>query len=175
MPRLLLGCDNKISLRMLDNHLSQQHTFGQVCKRRDGWTTVMVGFRPQDLQKVNDGTAGNGNKLYWVKACQFDDGGGKVYANFAAKDKMLFSGLTLVCSPSQAKCCLGTIKLSHPTTKHYHTEMLCPVTSIDTPPSEVMESGNYLTVTGHCLEKAVDPPNQDGFQSVKVAFKIVNI
>ena len=79
-----------------------------------------------------------------------------------------------MCSPSQAKGCLGSIKLSNPTTKR-HYEMQCPVTSIDTSPSELMESGNYLTVTGHCLEKAVDPPNQDGFQSVKVAFKIVNI
>ena len=52
--------------------------------------------------------------------------------------------------------------------------MLCPVTSIDTPPSEVMESGNYLAVTEPCLQKTVGPPEQDGLQCVKVAFKIEN-
>jgi len=133
--------------------------------------TVMVGFGQHDLQRMQDGTYGK----RWGYACQFDDGGGKLYANFALKDKMLFSWLILVCSPSQAKDCLSTIKLSHPTIKHYHYEMQCPVTSIDTPPSELMESGNYLALTKPCLQKIVGPADQDGVQLMNVVFKIETI
>jgi len=175
VPCPFLDCKDKISLRMLDNHLSQYHNskFGQVIRRQDGLNTVMVGFRPGDLQRVREGSAGK--KLCMVQAFQFADGGGKVYFNSTVRNKMLFSWLTLVCSPSEAKDCLSTIRLSHPTTKHYYHEMLCPVTSIDTPPSEVMESGNYLAVTEPCLQKTVGPADQDGLQSVKLEFKIVTI
>jgi len=171
VPCPILNCEDKISLRMLDNHLSQHHKFeGQVISRQD---VVMVGFRPGDLQRVREGSADK--KFGMVYGFQFEDGDGKVYLNFIVRNKMLFTWLTQVCSPSEAKDRLSTIRLSHPTNKHYHHEMLCPVTSIDTPPSEVMESGNYLAVTEPCLQKTVGPADQDGLQSVKLEFKIVTI
>ena len=43
VPCLMLDCDDKFCLRMLDNHLSQQHKFGQVLKRKDGWNFVTTG------------------------------------------------------------------------------------------------------------------------------------
>jgi len=38
VPCLLLGCGDMVSLRMLDNHLSQHNfNFGKIGKRQDGW------------------------------------------------------------------------------------------------------------------------------------------
>jgi len=165
-----LGCDDKVCLRMLDNHLSQKHTLGQVVRRQEDWNFVILRFRGWELQRVQDGTAAASNKLGRVQSFQFDDGGGKVYANFAVNDKMLISWLTLVCSQTEAKDCIGTIRLSHPSAKNYHYEMQCPVTSIDSPLT--MENGNYLAVTEPCLRRTLDSTEQDDVQFVRVAFKI---
>jgi len=171
-PRL--DCDDKISLRMLDNHLSQQqHKLGPVLRRQDGWNVLKLNIRLRDLQRLKNGTVGSG--LSMVKGFQFEDGGGKVYVNSTLKDNMFFSWLTLVCSPSEAKGYLGTIKILHPTPKHYQYEMMCPVTSIDTPPSEVMESGSYLAVTMPCLQRTVGPDGLNDCQSMRLAFKIETI
>jgi len=172
VPCPILNCEDKISLRMLDNHLSQHHKSGPVMKGQDGWNTVTLRLRSENLQRIQVDAA---SKPYWVVGYSVIDGGGNIYLNVSVKHKMLFSWLTQVCSPSVARGRLATIRLSHPTTKHYYHEMMCPVTSIDTPPSEVMESGNYLAVTLPCLLKTLGPAKQEDCQSMEVALKIETI
>jgi len=168
VPCLQLNCEVKACLSMLDNHLAQRHLFGQVMTiktRKGGWKTSRV--TSQTLQKVKNDT--DRGFLFGVNAYQFDDGGEKVYLCLAMKNKTMFTWLTQVASPSQAMGCISTIRISDPANSFY-IEVQCPVASIDTPPSEVLESGNCLAVTGSCLEKL-----SRGTARVEMSFKIQNI
>ena len=104
------------------------------------------------------------------RAYQFDDGSGKVYLCQALRKRTLYTWLTLICSPSQAKDYLCTISLSNPTINFYN-EVQCPIASIDTPPDEVLESGFCLGVTGFSVVKLLElVPKMGVF--LKMGFKI---
>ena len=171
VPCPQLTCaDDKISLKILENHLVEQHRFRHVRRRQDGWNVDRLGFQLTVLQDLQNKSAG----ADFLRAYQFDDGSGRVFTNFHVKNGTFYIWLALECSPSQAKACLGTIRLSNPVTKYYN-EVRCPVASIDTPPSVVLESGDLLAVSGPFLQKLWVPGPQDVWKFVTVSFKIENI
>jgi hypothetical protein len=114
-PQLTCAAD-KMSLKFLENHLKEQHRFRHVRKRDDGWNVDRLGFQLivlQDLQNKSTGAD-------FLRTYQYDDGSGRVFTNFHVKNGTFYIWLTLECSPSQAKNCLGTIRLSNPVTKYYN-------------------------------------------------------
>ena len=127
-----VDCSFCTVLCMLDDNLAQQHQVVKVMKREDGWKTCSIRVSPQDLQKVKNST--DRARVFCPGAFQLVDGGGKVYICYAVKNKTMFNWLTLVFSPSRAKSCLSTFRLSNPATSYYN-EVQCPMASLDTPPS----------------------------------------
>jgi len=170
VPCPQLTCAHKLPLKMLENHLEEHHRFRHVRKREEeGWNVDRLGFQLTALQELQNKLGG----ADFLRAYQFDDGSGRVYTNFHMKDRQFFIWLTLNCSPSEAKDCLGTIRVSNPNSKFY-LEIRCPVASIDTAPSGVLESGHYLAVSGPSLEKLWVPGPQE-VRLVTVSFKVENI